>query len=270
MPEATTPELDLRSSEYLPLHELKPAKRNPKGHDLPAIMASLRRFGVTQAIASIDERTGRMVLGHGRRAALLAMHDDDEDAPKGVRVTDDGEWLVPVSTKEADAALVGDNELTIAGGWDDPVGLHSMLDGLGDNLAGTGYTRGQVEELGLSLRAIEPRDRSGDGGVLDVLDVSLGEPRHEVARHDEYLLSGRHRLVVARVMQDHHLWAHYLTEDPEVLFCPYPGLFFALSAAAEEHPLLLVQPDLYLAGHLLDKYASVHGDRRIEKVEPQA
>ena len=79
MPRA--PEVD-RYVEYQPLDSLRPATRNPKNHDLPTIKASIRRFGLGGPAAAVDERTGRMVWGHGRRQALLELRDEGSPPPR--------------------------------------------------------------------------------------------------------------------------------------------------------------------------------------------
>jgi hypothetical protein len=121
-----------RLVEYLPLDGLVPATRNPKAHAHDTLRASIGRFGYT-APALLDERTGRLVAGHGRTQALAAMRAAGEHPPAGVQVGDGGAWLVPVvrgwasrSDAEADAYLVADNQLTIAGGWDDSA-LEALL-----------------------------------------------------------------------------------------------------------------------------------------------
>jgi hypothetical protein len=121
-----------RLVEYLDLDGLVPAARNPKAHAHDPLRASIGRFGFT-APALLDERTGRLVAGHGRTAALAAMRAAGEHPPAGVQVGEHGAWLVPVvrgwasrSDAEADAYLVADNQLTIAGGWDDSA-LEALL-----------------------------------------------------------------------------------------------------------------------------------------------
>src|SRR3954470_24609808 len=107
---------------YMGLSDLTPAERHPKDHDLPALVASLRRYGWTEA-ALVDERTGRLVAGHGRREACIMLRQNGEPPPGGVYVDDDGEWLVPVergwesrNDTEAEAYIITSNSLSEAGG----------------------------------------------------------------------------------------------------------------------------------------------------------
>jgi DNA modification methylase len=125
-----------RRVEYIPLDQVEPARLNPRRHGIDGIRSSISRFGfATPALR--DERTGRLVAGHGRTLALAAMRDDGEDPPAGVRLDGD-RWLVPVvcgwssrSDAEADAYLVADNRHTELAGWDD-AGLHDLLKSIGD------------------------------------------------------------------------------------------------------------------------------------------
>ena len=58
-----------RRTEYLPISELKPAARNPKRQAQGELSKSIGRFGFTEPVV-LDERTGRLVAGHGRIDAL--------------------------------------------------------------------------------------------------------------------------------------------------------------------------------------------------------
>lgn len=116
------------SIEYVPLSEVAAAERNPKDHDIGAIIQSIQRFGfVTPGV--VNEKTGRIVVGHGRADALQRMRADGFPAPGRIREGEDGEWLVPIvrgvefeTDAEAEAYVIADNRLTELGGWD-----HSSL-----------------------------------------------------------------------------------------------------------------------------------------------
>lgn len=69
-----------RTIDYLPLDEIERATVNPKGHDKVGISASVERFGVVEILV-VDERTGRLVSGHGRLDALLAAHAEGTPPP---------------------------------------------------------------------------------------------------------------------------------------------------------------------------------------------
>lgn len=151
---------DPRRLEWLPLDELVPDPSNPKDHDDAAISASVDRFGMIDIIAR-DDRTGRIVSGHGRATALRAAHAAGAEPPDGVRVTADGTWLAPVVTGwaseddlAAEGALIALNQTTILGGWVDDQ-LLTLLDRLrdADQLAVTGIPETELEVLRRKLEA---------------------------------------------------------------------------------------------------------------------
>jgi hypothetical protein len=119
---------DERRIEYIPLAELltRLHPRNPKDHDISAIVASYKYHGFV-ASGVIDSRTGLFLAGHGRIKALARMKQQGMEAPNGIR-NGGADWLVPVQTgyeSESDDAalayLAADNKLTELGGWDEPL-----------------------------------------------------------------------------------------------------------------------------------------------------
>ena len=113
-----------RRVEYMPLDQIARAPRNPKGHDSDGIRESISAFGLAD-LPVLDDRTGRLVSGHGRLDDLTARHDAGETPPDGITTSDDGTWLVPVirgwssrSDQEAEAYLLYANQSTVKGGWD--------------------------------------------------------------------------------------------------------------------------------------------------------
>lgn len=261
--------IDPRQVTYLPLDDLSPDPRNPKAHDMETIDASIGRFGVLDLIVR-DERTGYIVSGHGRAKAFAAMRARGESAPEGVRTDADGTWLVPVVTgwasrtdSEAAAALIAMNRTTELGGWVDEE-LLALLDDLAQDeggLEGVGFAVSDIDALRERLTDLEgPQDTSDrvDGSAVgtesEKVDVLWGEPTHQVAHGDVWQV-GRHLLVVARLSDEHDRWAPLLSGR---VFCPYPEPYLTLSNLGREEDLLLVQPVAYLAGHVLDKHASIH------------
>lgn len=113
-----------RRIEYMPLDAIARAHRNPKRHATYAIAASVDRFGLAE-VPCLDERTGRLVAGHGRLDDLTARHAAGQPAPDGVTTDDTGTWLVPVirgwasrDDDHAAAYLLASNRTSELGGWD--------------------------------------------------------------------------------------------------------------------------------------------------------
>ncbi|HLS33588.1 MAG TPA: hypothetical protein VK039_08360 [Brevibacterium sp.] len=159
-------ELDPRRVEYLPVAELSANPRNPKAHSGEVIDDSIGRFGMLDPIVR-DERTGYIISGHGRRQALADREARGETPPEGVKVADDGSWLVPVvvgwasrSDTEASAALIALNRTTELGGWVDEelLGLLNDLSEAGGDEAfvGVGFTDADREALEYLTREEPP------------------------------------------------------------------------------------------------------------------
>lgn len=169
-----------RHIEYLPLAAIKPATKNPKAHDIGEITHSYKRNGFGEP-PLLDERTGRLVAGHGRIETLVFLKKQGGDPPEGLRV-DRGEWLVPVvrgwaSKSDADAAayLIGSNRLSELGGWDDPErdAMLVELSKLGeDALLGTGYDADDVDRI---LRDALPANADDVPPIPDTSWVKRGD-----------------------------------------------------------------------------------------------
>ena len=216
-----------RVIEYMPLDGLKGAKRNPKNHDLGQLHASVERFGYAETML-LDERTGRLVAGHGRLATLRHLSEKGVRPPDGIKLDAAGEWLVPVTRgwasandTEAEAYLITSNSSVEAGGWNDAE-LAEMLSDLAkkDALAGTGYDDDDVDKL---LKDLDPN-----------VDVVPEAPAESWVKPGDVFALGRHRLICgdsARFIDEPadvvvldppfngsaSLWARFL-RDPCVLF----------------------------------------------------
>jgi len=191
---------------YVRLDDIAEAPRNPKEHDIGAIIQSMQRFGfVTPGV--VNEGTGRIVVGHGRAHALLKMREDGFPPPERIGLDEGGDWTVPVvrgitfkSDAEAEAFVVTDNRLTELGGWD-----HSAL----------------PEVLG-DLAAIDLLDVTGfDADDLAMYQYWLGDSpeRPPLPPADPAFVGGGKvpRLRVMITFEDAH--------EQEQFFIRYPGAY---------------------------------------------
>lgn len=144
--------------QYRPLGELVAFEGNPKSHDLPTIRHLILSHGFNSPLL-VDERSGRVVAGHGRLKVLRALQEEGADPPEHV-LAGSGEWRVPVvpvttfeSLKQAKAFLIGDNRAVELGGWHQDL-LADMLGELKDAglLDLSGHTEHDYEALLASLR----------------------------------------------------------------------------------------------------------------------
>ena len=111
--------LELR---YIPLSQATRWDRNPKRHDIDALIESIERYGFGDP-PKYDSRLEGLVYGNGRTEALERMSDTGHEPPRGVAVDDAGEWAIPVifgvdavSRDAAVAFAIDHNNLTLMGG----------------------------------------------------------------------------------------------------------------------------------------------------------
>lgn len=136
----------------MPLDEILEAERNPKDHDERGTEESVSRFGFLEPMV-LDDRTGRLIAGHGRRDDLLRRRERGEDPPEGVRVVR-GVWCAPVirgweSVDDEDAHAAGLALNRIGEGLWKTDELAQLLAELQQNesLYGTGFDPGDVDRL---------------------------------------------------------------------------------------------------------------------------
>lgn len=115
----TDERLELR---YIPLAQARRWDQNPKVHSIDALVRSIETHGYGDP-AKFDATLDALVYGNGRTAALEKMKADGKEPPRGIGVTDDGDWAVPaifgVDAKSRAAAVafaIDHNNLTMMGG----------------------------------------------------------------------------------------------------------------------------------------------------------
>lgn len=178
--ETTSP---ARRIEYVALDDVATAERNAKEHDLPRLVRSIEEFGFTIPLLP-DDRTGRLVAGHGRLVALRQMRDSGATPPEGVHVTD-GAWFVPMirgwasrDDDHAAAVSVADNRLSEVGGWDDNTLaelLEEIVDGNPDLLDVTGFTVDNLDEMLRDLGTLADRTSNYFSGPDELADGEADE-----------------------------------------------------------------------------------------------
>uniref|UniRef100_A0A6M3MH20 Putative methyltransferase n=1 Tax=viral metagenome TaxID=1070528 RepID=A0A6M3MH20_9ZZZZ len=180
--------------EMVRLSELERWPRNPKLHAEEQIGKSIDRFGFVAPIL-VDERSGRIVAGHGRLDALLVRKAAGDRPPDRVEERD-GDWLVPVvrglefaSDQEAEAYLLADNQLTMAAGWDEEALAEILNDWDVDvSLDGLGFDQELLDSLGVRAPA-EPEESQGDSDAIPEV------PAEPVSRAGDLWVCGDHRVL---------------------------------------------------------------------------
>lgn len=234
--------------ERWPIGKLIPYARNARVHtkeQIGRIASSMDRWGVTMPIL-VDER-GEIIAGHGRVSAAETLAYDE------LPVLVARGW----SDEDKKAYRIADNRLGELSSWDGAVLAAELaeLNVAGFDLDLVGYsTKDLADLLGSSLDQVEDEAKSA---LLELVNVTVEEPRHQVKRGDHYVLGARHHLLCVSVISGWPIWSKLLAGD--ALFCPYPGVFVPFSKKAAAHDLVMVQPDPYIAGHMLDRFEDIEG-----------
>lgn len=189
----TTQQPTARHITYVPLDAVKPAVRNPKKHDIEAISHAIETVGFTDP-AVIDERTQRLIDGHGRWEALVVLRAGGCDTPDGILVDDDGGWLIPLvrgwaskNDAEAEAAVILANRVQeLGGGYQDRM-LSAMLE---DVHAADAYLfevlRYSEDDMESLLKySTDGSDLDGGATVMSVSDLANGDVDLKGDRKDD-------------------------------------------------------------------------------------
>lgn len=239
--------------EMWPLSKIIPYDNNPRSHppeEVDALALDMREDGVTTAIL-VDEK-GVIIFGHCRR--LSALKNDYTEYPVMVARG----W----TEEKKRAVRIKDNARALMGGWDDKL-LRIEVGELklaGYQLNRLGFPKIELTGLLTPLPTADGQDR---GKLLELVNVVVKEPR-QVDEGARYMLGGRHHLLCVSVIDGWPEWGPLLKD--EALFCPYPGIFVPFSGKAEKHTLVMVQPDPYIAGHILDRYVEVYGKKSVKQL----
>lgn len=208
-----------------------------------SLQGVLERIGWVQQVI-INTQTGNLIDGHLR--VQLAARNGDKTIP-----------AIYVDLSEQEEAII---LATL-----DPLGAMAATDRekYAELLS---FVEADTEAVKKLLDEISEREGlnaiPSDGNLLALSQVAIGDPKHKVYRGDVYKVAN-HYLICESVISGWSIWAEYLTSNPGWLFVPYPGAFIPLSERANENYLVMVQPDEYICGHILDRYAEIYGEESI-------
>jgi len=243
----------------IPLNELNLDPANALQHDeedLPQTRASLREFGQREPII-VNRNTMTIENGNGR---WLCAKDLGWSHIAAVLVDDDNITAVRYA--------IATNATGRLAKWDWGV-LLRLHDGLPEDKQSI---PGLTADLLLEAREMllsDDDDAEGDetdadrAASLAKLGITIEDPRHEVEPGDVWRL-GDHLLICADVLTDWPTWTPFLEGD-DTIFAPYPGVFTPLTVKAQTSRFVMVQPDPYVAGHILDRYADINGEQEVRR-----
>lgn len=246
-PVRTAPRIRLEV-QTVPISDLTPYPGNARRGNVEKVAESLLWNGQFRPLV-VQRSTGHVLAGnHTLRAATDVLGWSEIDVT-----------YVDVDDDHARRIVLADNKTADDSDYDEEL-LHRLLEQAGEDLSGTGYEEEDREALARVWDAEhsdpdDPEDQlPAKGDLLALADVAVAEPRHQPA-HGTVWKVGRHWLIVARVSDEHALWTGHLEGD--AVFCPYPEPYLPSTALGMARTLVMVQPNRYLAGHLLDKHEAM-------------
>lgn len=230
------------------IDDIKFAASNPKRHDLNGIQTSVARYGFVET-PTLNEKSKRLVAGHGRIEALRELKRRGGAPPKNVRI-ENGKWLAPIlrgnrfeSDAEATAYLVDANNLTLAGGDLDALQVAAIWEEaeytkLLEGLAEVNALPVSVDIADLTALVVEQNDANDanandDADAADMLDrAAVLLEKWKVALGDVWEIPSRtmpgkaHRIVCGDSTDDAALKKLMQGEQENLVFTdpPYNAL----------------------------------------------
>lgn len=249
--------------------ELVPNPRNPNKHgdEQTKVLSRIIKHQGWRAPIVVSKLSGYIVAGHGRlqAAKLLGV----SEVPVNYQHFD--------TSADEDAHLLADNRIAELAELDLEEVAAIMADIKDDiDLSLTGFDDDEFNALLEGDYAsvdpdYEPKNKDGSvdnekGSLISLLNVVVADPKHEVGTGDLWML-GHHYLSCTSVFKDFREWMPLIEEaGPNALFVPYPSPMTAVGDNTKEKTLVMVVPDPYVAGHILDRYVEVNGEGSVSKV----
>jgi hypothetical protein len=207
-----------------------------------AVKGSLDTLGWIQQVI-VNQSTGHLIDGHER--VWQALDNNNAEVPF---------IMVDLSEDEERQALATLDPLSNMAAPD--------YDKFAELTQGLETGNAALDQLIADIAAGNA-NTSGKGEALDLTNITIADPGHEVNKGDVWSL-GDHTLICADVLTGWPLWKRFL-DGENTVFCPYPGPYAPLTEKAGTKRLILVQPDPYIPGHIIDRYVEVKGSDGVEK-----
>lgn len=242
---------------------------NPRAHRSSGhVQASIESLGFVDAIVT-DDRTGKLIAGHGRVNALAQLQDTGMPPPPGV-YADDADWRVPVVTgwasdddDQARRALLALNRTTETGGWIDEALLDLLQDlqQADEGLAATGFTDEDVAQLRSVVDASHDDldARSPDPGLTDPDDApdASHDDAPAVCQPGDLWQLGEHLLACGDA-RDPYVW-NRLVGGPGRIDMVWTDPPYGVAYSGKTADALTIENDQFDAGELSDLLLNVFG-----------
>lgn len=170
---------------------------NPKLHDLEELAAAYNDRGFVEPVI-FDDKTGKVVAGHGRLEELEELRKAGAPAPDRIEVRGT-KWFVPVvrgvafkDVGQARRHVLASNKLVESGGYDDKllIDLLTKIGNTAEDLAGTGVSEKELVQF-LAHAATEDDKQKGATDPDAVPEL----PKKARSRTGDLYLLGEHRLL---------------------------------------------------------------------------
>lgn len=207
-----------------------------------ALNSVLETVGWVDSI-KVNRNSGRIVDGHLRvdvairrkEATVPVVYLDlTEDEERLVLATLDPIGALATTDQETYSKLIGD--------------LGSADQAIRDVAMGSDGLRSLIDSY------LPTESKRTKGSMLELLDLTLEDPKTKVEAGQVWEMEP-HLLIVADVMTEWQRWVPLLRDGMKL--APYAGPFTSIIAVDE--PLLIVQPDPYVAGHIIDSFIEING-----------
>lgn len=246
--------------------DLKQDDKNPnKGTERgdALIEKSIQRYGFGRSL--IVDKNNKIIAGNKTQENLLQVGlvndpifvDTDGTRPIVHRRVD---LDLDKDPRARELSIMDNRTSQVSLAWDVEV-LHQLKED-GINLREF-WTEDELEEV-MSEEGADSLLPPSDGSLLALVNVTIAEPKHKVERGQIFKLE-KHHLICCELFRQWPIWKPFLS-SPKHLFVAYPGPHAPETMRAEHNPLVMVQPDTYICGHILDRWAEIKGEDSIKHV----
>jgi hypothetical protein len=241
--EVTHTEFNGHEVEFWSPHDLTPYERNSNKHppeQVKLICNSIEQFGFTIPILADEE--GLILAGAGRQLAALQL--ELSAVPVIVRrgLTD----------AQKRAYIMADNQIARTSDFDFDL-IASELKALAQeypdfDIGVIGFAAADVRKF---LDPLFGEQHPDTGKLLEVLRVSFDDPKAKV-ESGQLWDCGQHVVACLDVFTAWEIWQREL--KPGTVFLPYAGPLVLLTERAKTTRMLVVNPQEYICGMILDKF----------------
>jgi len=227
----------------VPLETLTPDPDNARAHDernIQVIMESLSKYGQQTPLVV---RGGVILKGNATYQAAKRLgwpeiaaipFDRQAELVRGYKLVDNrsaelATWAIDVLKDEL-----------------------QKLTAEGQDIGKLGWTDAELA----ALEDAVPEKLESDATLLNSLGFIAGDPKTKIERGQTTQL-GKHLLICADPIKEVPSWLKFLKEGD--LFCPFPGPYILQTHAANKARLILVQPDPFIAGYIVDRFNETDG-----------